>query len=301
MKSNKSNLKWLLLVALALIWGSSFILMKQGLKVFRPDQLAAIRISIACLASFPLIAGRIKTVPKVSLKYLAVVGFLGSGIPAFLFATAQTRINSSLAGMLNALTPMFTMLVGGFFFHSKFSSRQMLGVGVGFLGAAGLILVRADGGISSDAGYAALIVIACLFYGLSVNTIKTYLGGIDSILISGISLLFVGIPYSIFLLSSDFTYKLQHQPGAWTAFGFLCLLGLMGTALSNVLYFQMVKISSPLFASAVTYLIPIVALFWGIIDGEALNPLHLFAMLAILGGVFLISKQKVKSAVELKE
>ena len=177
--SNKSNIKWLLLVVLALIWGSSFILMKQGLKVFRPEQLAAIRISVACLASFPLILGRIKTIPKISLKYLAVVGFLGSGIPAFLFATAQTRINSSLAGMLNALTPMFTMLVGGFFFHSKFSGRQMLGVGIGFLGAAGLILVRADGGLSSDAGYAALIVIACLFYGLSVNTIKTYLSGID--------------------------------------------------------------------------------------------------------------------------
>ena len=294
MTIKKSNVKWLLLLALALIWGSSFILMKQGLKVFRPDQLAAIRISVACLASFPLIATRLKTVPRVSLKYILVVGLFGSAIPAFLFATAQTRINSSLAGMLNALTPMFTMLLGGFFFHSKFSGRQMLGVGIGFLGAAGLILVRSDGGLSSDAGYASLIVIACLFYGLSVNTIKTFLGNIESLLISGISLSFVGIPYAIYLLNTDFIDKLQHLPGAWHAFGLLCLLGLMGTALSNVLYFQMVKISSPLFASAVTYLIPVVALFWGFADGEALNPLHFIAMAGILGGVFLISNQKVK-------
>ncbi len=295
MTIKKSNVKWLLLLALALIWGSSFILMKQGLKVFRPDQLAAIRMSVACLASFPLIASRLKTVPRVSLKYILVVGLFGSAIPAFLFATAQTRINSSLAGMLNALTPMFTMLLGGFFFHSKFSGRQMLGVGIGFLGAAGLILVRSDGGLSSDAGYASLIVIACLFYGLSVNTIKTFLGNIESLLISGISLSFVGIPYAIYLLNTDFIDKLQHVPGAWHAFGLLCLLGLMGTALSNVLYFQMVKISSPLFASAVTYLIPVVALFWGFADGEALNPLHFIAMAGILAGVFLISNQKIKA------
>jgi len=295
MTIKKSNVKWLLLLALALIWGSSFILMKQGLKVFRPDQLAAIRIAIACLASFPLIASRLKTVPRVSLKYILVVGLFGSAIPAFLFATAQTRINSSLAGMLNALTPMFTMLLGGFFFHFKFTNRQMLGVGIGFLGAAGLILVRSDGGLSSDAGYASLIVIACLFYGLSVNTIKTFLGNIESLIISGISLSFVGIPYAIYLLNTDFIDKLQHVPGAWHSFGFICLLGLMGTALSNVLYFQMVKISSPLFASAVTYLIPVVALFWGFADGEALNPLHFIAMAGILGGVFLISNQKIKA------
>ncbi len=291
MSSNK-NLKWIFFVVLALIWGSSFILMKRGLKGFRPDQLAAIRMAVACFGSLPFLIGKIKTIPKSAYKYMLVVGLMGSGIPAFLFATAQTKINSSLAGMLNALTPMFTMLIGSFFFHSKFSSRQIAGVAIGFIGAAGLIFIRADGGISAEAGYAALIVIGTMCYGISVNTIKTFLAGIDSLVISAVSLLFVGVPYLVYLLSGDFIDRLQNQPGAWTAFGFIALLGLMGTALSNILYFQMVKISSPLFASAVAYFIPVVALGWGLLDGEAFNPLHLVAMGAILGGIFLISNQK---------
>ncbi len=286
--------KWFLLLALALIWGSSFILMKKGLHGFRPDQLAAIRMSVACVATFSIVFRRLKSVPLKSYKYMAVVGILGSGIPSFLFATAQTRINSSLAGMLNALTPLFTMIVGSFFFHTKFQGKQIAGVLVGFVGAAGLILIRSDGGLSADAGYASLIVIACLFYGLSVNTIKTYLGDIDSILISGIALLFVGIPALIYLFNTDFVDRLNTLPGAWQAFGCIALLGFMGTAVSNVLYFQMVKIASPLFASAVTYLIPVVALFWGMADGEGLNPLHVVAMGAILGGVALISSKSFK-------
>lgn len=293
MKRSDFPLKWVLLVLLALIWGSSFILMKKGLHAFRPEQVAAIRISIACLATFPLIAGKLKTLPRKSVPFIAVVGLVGSGIPAFLFATAQTRINSSLAGMLNGLTPVFTLLLGSLFFKTKFTGRQIAGVFTGFAGAAGLILVRADGYIGLDsAGYAVLILFATLGYGLSVNTIKTYLGDVNSFLISGVSLLFVGIPYLIFLLSSDFLLRLQTAEGAGVSFAAVATLGLIGTAVSNVLYFQMVKISSPLFASAVTYLIPVVALLWGFADGEELHPLHMLAMALILCGVALISRPK---------
>jgi drug/metabolite transporter (DMT)-like permease len=294
MKNEKEYpVKWILLILLALIWGSSFILMKKGLTAFAPDQVAAIRIGIACLATIPLVAGKMKELPRKSIPYIAVIGLFGSGIPAFLFATAQTRINSSLAGMLNGLTPLFTMLLGGIFFRTNFTSRQIAGVFVGFLGAAGLIFVRSDGQIGADSGYAFLIVIATLFYGLSVNTIKSHLGEVNSFVISGVSLMFVGIPYLIYLFATDFTYRLQHVEGAGTAFASVMLLGLMGTAVSNVLYFQMVKISSPLFASAVTYLIPVVALAWGLGDGEALHPIHLLAMGAILGGIALISRKPV--------
>jgi drug/metabolite transporter (DMT)-like permease len=289
-------IKWVLLTILAIVWGSSFILMKRGLTVFRPDQLAAIRMSVACFATFPFIWKRLGTIPKQKLKYLSIVGIFGSGIPAFLFATAQTRINSSLAGMLNGLTPVFTMLVGSLFFHSKFTSRQIIGVFIGLLGASGLILLRSDGGLSADFGYAILIVIATLCYGISVNTIKTFLSNIDSITISGAGLLFVGIPYVIYLFSTDFVSRFEAYPKAWEAFGYIATLSLFGTALSGVLYFQLVKISSPLFASVVTYFIPIVALIWGIADGEKLNPFHLLAMVAILGGVTLIStRPKLKA------
>lgn len=286
-----------MLFVLALIWGSSFILMKRGLVAFRPDQVSSIRMLVACLASLPLGFSRLKNLKFEHAKYMSVVGVVGSGIPAFLFATAQTRISSYLAGMLNALTPVFTLMLGSLFFHSKFTPRQIAGVTIGFIGAAGLVFVRSGGGISSDAGFAFLIVIATCCYGISVNTIKTFLTGQDTLLISSVSLLVVGIPYGAYLFTTDFLHRLITMPEAPTAFACLATLSIFGTALSNVLYFQLVKTSGPLFASAVTYIMPIVALFWGMLDGEPFHPLHLLAMLAILGGVGLINwKDKVKSS-----
>lgn len=289
--SSKANLKWIMLALLALIWGSSFILMKQGLKGFRPDQVAAIRMLVACIATLPMGLPRFKTLTFDKARYMAVVGLVGSGIPAFLFATAQTRISSYLAGMLNALTPVFTMVLGLIFFRSKFTWMQMLGVFIGFIGAAGLILIRSGGGISSDVFYALLIVVATCCYGISVNTIKSFLAGQDTLLISSVSLLVVGIPYGIYLFTTDFLDRFHTVPGAWWAFGCLATLSVFGTALSNILYFHLVKISGPLFASAVTYLMPVVALAWGLFDNEVYHPLHLVAFLAILAGVMLINRK----------
>lgn len=288
MKQNP-NLKWVYLIALALIWGSSFILMKHGLKVYRPDQLAAIRITVASIATMCFVGTRITTVPRRLIPYLLVVGLMGSGIPAFLFATAQTHIESSLAGMLNGLTPVFTLLIGGVLFRTRFRAVQVIGVLLGFIGASALIFFRDEGGLTTGAAYASLIVIATFCYGMSVNTIKAKLGELDSILISGASLLMVGVPYCIYLFCTDFPQRFTAVPGGVAAFGFIALLALMGTAVSNVLYFQMVKISSPLFASACTYLIPVVAMGWGMMEGEQLRPLHILSMLLILGGVGLIS------------
>lgn len=281
--------RWLMLGLLALIWGSSFILMKQGLLVYTPGQVAGIRMSVAAMASFVFALRRLKNLDYSKVKYMAVVGWIGSGIPAFLFATAQTRISSYLAGMLNALTPVFTLLLGSLFFRSKFRSVQVSGVLIGFIGAAGLIFVRSGGGLNSEAAFAALIVIATCCYGISVNTIKSFLGGQDALLISAVALFLVGIPYAIYLFSTDFLHRLFEVPGGMKAFVSLALLSVFGTAVSNVLYFRLVKVSGPLFASAVTYLMPVIALGWGLADGEQLHPLHLLAMLLILAGVGLIS------------
>ncbi len=283
--------KWVMLILLTLIWGSSFILMKRGLVGFRPDQVAAIRMTVACLASLPFAFSKLKTVKWEHAKYMAVVGAVGSGIPAFLFATAQTRISSYLAGMLNALTPVFTLMLGTLFFHSKFTTRQTIGVLIGFVGAAGLVFIRSGGGINSDMFYAFLIVIATCCYGISVNTIKTFLSGQETLVISSVSLLVVGIPYGTYLFTTDFLDRFSTVPGAPMAFLSLATLSIFGTALSNVLYFQLVKTSGPLFASAVTYLMPIIALGWGLLDGEVLHPLHLVALSAILGGVMLINRR----------
>ena len=160
---------------------------------------------------------------------------------------------------------------------------------IGFICAAVLVFVRLGGGLSADAGFAFLIVIATCCYGISVNTIKTFLSGQDTLLISSVSLLAVGIPYGLYLFTTDFVERLFTLPEAGVAFASLATLSIFGTALSNILYFQLVKTAGPLFASAVTYLMPVIALAWGMADGETLHPIHLFAMMAILAGVGLIS------------
>lgn len=285
----RKSLKWIYLILLSLIWGSSFILMKRGLISFQPDQLASIRMMVACFATLPLIAGKLKDIPSEKWKYIAIVGVFGSGIPALLFATAQTHVSSSVAGMLNGLTPVFTLLIGAVIFKLRFNLYQKLGVAVGFIGAATLVFVRADGSIEFKFFYAALIVLATLFYGLSVNTIKGKLSSINSLVISGAGLLFVGIPYSVYLFSTDFLERFSTMPEAEFSFACICTLALFGTAVSNYLYFQLVKIAGPLFASIVTYLIPIVAMCWGFADGERVNGFQILAMVAILGGVGLIA------------
>ena len=289
---NAKNTKWIFLTALSLIWGSSFILMKRGLIYFPPDQVAALRMVVACTVAFPFCFRQFSKIEKSRWKYIAVVGIFGSGLPAILFTTAQTKVNSSLAGMLNSLTPVFTMVIASFFFRTKYTTLQIAGVISGFLGAAALVLINAQGTISSESEYALLIVLATVFYGISVNTIKAHLSEINSFVISGFALLFVAIPYGIYLFSTDFVHRLNTIPSAWFGFTFIAILAIMGTAVSNILYFQLVKIASPLFASAVTYLIPIVALVWGFADGETLNILHIPAMMAILGGIALISYRK---------
>jgi drug/metabolite transporter (DMT)-like permease len=285
----KKSLKWIYLILLSLIWGSSFILMKRGLISFRPDQLASIRMMVACFATLPLIARKLKDIPGEKWKYIIVVGVFGSGLPALLFATAQTHVNSSVAGMLNGLTPVFTLLIGAAIFKLRFNLFQKLGVAVGFIGAAALVFLRADGSIEFKFFYAALIVLATLFYGLSVNTIKGKLSSINSLVISGVGLLFVGIPYTVYLFSTDFLERFHTMPQANFSFACICTLALFGTAVSNYLYFQLVKIAGPLFASIVTYLIPIVAMCWGFADGETINGVQVLAMVAILGGVGLIA------------
>jgi drug/metabolite transporter (DMT)-like permease len=290
----KKSLKWIYLILLSLIWGSSFILMKRGLISFRPDQLASIRMMVACFATLPLIARKLKDIPGEKWKYIIVVGVFGSGLPALLFATAQTHVSSSVAGMLNGLTPVFTLLIGAAIFKLRFNLFQKLGVAVGFIGAAALVFVRADGSIEFKFFYAALIVLATLFYGLSVNTIKGKLSSINSLVISGAGLLFVGIPYTVYLFSTDFLERFNTMPQASFSFACICTLALFGTAVSNYLYFQLVKIAGPLFASIVTYLIPIVAMCWGFADGETINGVQVLAMVAILGGVGLIAVKPKK-------
>lgn len=285
---------WIILFILALTWGSSFILMKQGLKVFSGLQLGALRLSIAfiCLSVFGIPA--ILRLKRQYVIPVLIVGVLGNGLPAFMFATAQTKLESSQAGILNGLTPFFAFIVGWLFFGLKPNLRSGLGVLLGFIGAAGLIISKTGLNLNMDFKYSMLLVLATFFYGVSANTIRHKCVGLKPVEISGMALSFIGIPAIITLFSLGFTETMETKEGAWTALGFVAVLAVFGTALAVVLFNKLLQDTSALFGSSVTYLMPLVAVVWGVLDGEKLLPIQGLFGLLILSGIYLVNYQPKK-------
>ncbi len=278
---------WLALLLLGLVWGSSYIIIKKGLEVYNPVQLACLRISISALAFLPIAIKRLNKVDWSKLRYLLVVGFAGSFIPAFLFAFAQTKISSSMTGVLSSLTPLFTLTTGILLFRAPMIWAKVLGVLVGLAGALLLLLFDNTSGASGTLVYGLLVVLASLLYSLSANTVSYYLREVPALTISAVSFGIIGIPATIFLGTSGFFTVLQTAPGAWTALGYICILALFGTVLASILFFRLVQITSAVFASMVSYLIPLVAVLWGLLDGEVISMYHFMGMALILTGVYL--------------
>ncbi|MBX0292518.1 DMT family transporter [Hymenobacter sp. HSC-4F20] len=289
---------WGLLLLLASIWGTSFILMKKGLLVFSPLELGATRVSVAALLLLPFALRHIGKVERSRFKWLLLSGVVGTLIPAFLFAYAETRLASGLAGVLNALTAVFTLVVGAAFFGQKLTGLRTLGIGLGLVGTIVLILLGGSGGDATPSGesnawYGLYIVLATLGYGVSVNVIKNRLHGIPSVAVTGLLLLFIGGPALAYLLvGTQFLFKLAHTPGAWVAFGYIALLATMSTAVAMVLFNKLIQSSTALFAASNTYLVPIMALGWGLLDGESFNLWHLLGMGIILLSVFIIHRAR---------
>jgi len=283
---------FLILILLAVIWGSSFILMKRGLEHFSPPQVASIRLTVAFLCLFPFVFRDFKRIPKSKWKFIAVSGIFGNGIPAYLFTAAQTVVSSALAGILNSLTPFFTMLLGYIFFQTKFSVMRIAGVIIGLAGAVYLILMNSGGQLSADIPHILLIVLATVGYATSVNVIRHKLSEVNSKHIAGFALLFAGPPSAIYLFSTDFIERLSSGSPAVISFMYVCLLAIFGTAVSIVIFNYLIKISSALFAASCTYLIPLVAILWGYADHEALGISLFIGMALILFGVYLISRKK---------
>jgi drug/metabolite transporter (DMT)-like permease len=280
-----------ILLLLAFVWGSSFILMKIGLKSFSPEQAGALRIVLASLVLFPISIGQLKNLQKKDLKSLLIAGFIGSFFPAFLFMKAETQINSSLAGMLNSLTPVFTLLVGMLFHQTVFRWVQGLRLLLGLAGATGLILAGDGFNIGTVNGYVFYIVLATCFYAISINQIKAKLSHLTGLQVTSLSFLFIGPVALIFLLTTNFApvWASPEWPVHLLA---LATLGIVGTALAMILMNSLVRHSSAVAASSVTYVIPIFAILWGVLDGEKVTLLHLFCMGFILSGVYLISLKK---------
>jgi drug/metabolite transporter (DMT)-like permease len=292
--SDNRNLKaFVLLIVLSLIWGTSFILIKQGLKVFAPSEVATLRVSAAFLFLLPVALTRLKGLKLDDYKTLLVSGLLGIFIPAFLFSTAQTRIDSSVAGVLNTLSPICTMIIGAIFFGQRFRGWAIVGTLIGLGGTVMLMLSRDGSSVTGINYYSLLIVAACLMYGSNLNWVKFKIHGLPALTITSVSILLIGPLALTYLFGfTSFTEKLRTVEGAWTSFGFVVLLGCMSTAVATYLFNALVKITTPLFASSVTYLMPIVSVAWGLLDGEKLYAGHYIGMVAILGGVYLANRKR---------
>ncbi len=285
-----TTLKWLLLLFLALVWGSSFILIKKGLLGLSPLQLGSLRIIFS--AVFLLVIGfkSLTEIKHTQWKYIALTSLFGTFIPAFLFAIAQTQISSSVSSILNSLTPLNTLILGGILFGLTIKRKQTIGVIVGLIGTTLLIVNGALHHPNQNYGYTILVLMATLCYATNVNLIKKYLSDVKPLSITTGNFLVMLLPALVVLFTTNFTQVMYHSE-VTTAMLYVIILGVVGTGIANILFYKLIQISSPVFATQVTYLIPIVAFFWGLLDHESLTIVQAIGAFIILIGVYLSSKK----------
>ncbi|MCB9185360.1 MAG: DMT family transporter [Flavobacteriales bacterium] len=278
---------WLLLLLIGTIWGSSFILMKKGLVVFSATQIAALRMGLAWVVTLPFLLPRFREIKNKEWLILLSVGLFGNGIPAFLFAYAQTKLDSSLTGMLNSLVPILTMVFGLLLFGLRTWTLQVIGLVIGFIGA--LMLIVMPGGISGFQPEALLVVFASACYAFNLNMVRKFLPTMPSMLITSGSFLWVGPLCIIYLFSTDFLQRLDYEH-ALQSFSAIAILAIVGTTLAVLMFNRLIQSGGALFASMVTYIVPVVAILWGVLDGEQVSGWSVLGVLIILAGVHLVQK-----------
>lgn len=287
---------WSLLLVLAMIWGTSFILIKKSLIAFSPVEVGSLRILAAGCVLLPLSIPRFKGINFRQLKWLFVSGATGSMIPAVLFALAQTQLDSSVSGALNALTPIFVLLMGALLFGQKIRKESLLGILIGFAGTI-ILVISGSGGELGELNLGVFLIIAATFcYGLNVNIIKYKLPGISPLSIAAISLVCM-VPMAGGLLWGFTEIAQISSRGVEWEYSLAAVvgLGIVATGFALILFNRLVQLTNPVFTSTVTYIIPIVALFWGTLDGEKLQLIQLIGMAAVIIGVY-IANRKVRAA-----
>ena len=290
---DKNIKKWVYLILLSIIWGSSYILIKKGLVGLKPLQLGSIRIIITTAILLLFGWKELKSIPMASWKWIAFTGFFGTFFPSFFFAFAETVIDSSVAAVLNGMTPLFTLLIGVFFFGSFFKWGKILGVIIGFGGT--LILVSNEFTINTgtNSWYTFLVVFAAFCYAMNVNVIKYKLNMVSPIGIALGNFLSILVPSLLILTFSDFPWEeVIYKNKVTTSLGYVFILALLGTAIAKVMFNELVSISSPVFSISITYLLPIVAIGWGVLDGEIFKIVQWLGCILILCGVYLVTDKK---------
>tara|TARA_B100001173_G_scaffold253539_1_gene224997 strand:- start:14 stop:892 length:879 start_codon:yes stop_codon:yes gene_type:complete len=283
--------KWFYLIILSIIWGSSFILIKKGLIGLEASQLGSLRIIFSSLIIFLFAWKKIFDIKIFEWKWIIISAFLGSFFPAFLFAFAETQIDSSVASILNSIVPLNTLILGMIIFKIKSTVRQVIGVLIGFFGTYLLISSGVIINPNQNYYYAGLVILCSFLYALNVNIIKKYLQHLSAITITVGHFSVIIIPALIVFLFSDFRFESLKNPETKISIIYVFILALFGTALAKIFFNKLIKISSPVFASSVTYSMLVVSIFWGIIDGEKFSIDQLIATLIIILGVVLTNKQ----------
>ncbi|NPA67056.1 MAG: DMT family transporter [Chlorobi bacterium] len=283
--------QWLLLIFVSFIWGTSFILMKRSLESFTEIQVGSFRILFASVFMLPVLLKRYKKFKKKHIKPLLTVSFIGNFFPAILFAKAQTGISSSLAAMLNTLFPITAVITGTLFYGLKFKKNKIAGTIVGLIGALGLASGNGTDFSDNNNMYALYVIVAVIFYAVSLNEIKSKLKDTDGITITAFAFAITGPFAGITLMFTDLQTSFA-KPEALKDLMYIALLAFGSSAVAVSLFYLLLDYVDIVFASLTTYIIPIFAIFWGIFDGEKISFMQIFYMLIIFAGVYLVNKNK---------
>lgn len=280
---------WSIFLILSFVWGSSFILMKEGMRSLSEYQVASVRIASAGLALLPVALRKIAALSLRQWGLIFLSGLLGSFFPAYLFCIAETRIDSSLVGFLNAFTPIFTILIGIIIFKNHLGRNKFPGVIIGFAGMTVIFLARSAGDLG-HLGFSALVILATLSYAMNVNMVNRYLKDTGSLTIASVALSSLSIPAILILVCTGFFSLPLMEKEMAVSLSASLTLGILGTAVATVLFYMMLKRAGPVFSSMVTYGIPFIALFWGLIAGENISTLQIGGLIILLAGVYMATK-----------
>jgi drug/metabolite transporter (DMT)-like permease len=287
----KGFLNWFIFIVLSVIWGSSFVLMKEGLLHLSAYQVASLRIVFSGIVLLPTALKYFRTIPKDKIGIIFLSGLLGSLLPAYLFCIAEEGIDSALAGTLNSLTPIFVIITGALFFKSKATANKVLGIVISFTGSILLLLSKGHMQENQNLLYISYVVLATAFYGINVNMVHRHLSQIGSLKIAALALTLNAIPAAIVLIATGYFNLSFSDKGVLLSTGAAALLGIFGTAVASVIFYMLVKRAGAIFASMVTYGIPVVAIIWGVIYKEEVGWKQVLCLILILAGVYVANRK----------
>jgi len=302
-----STSNWFILVLLSVIWGCSFIFMKKGLDTFSWDVVASMRLSFSCIATLPILIFYHKKIKRSEIKYYAITGFFGSGLPAFCFTFAQTHIESGISGVLNSMTPVFVFILGVLFFGVRFEKLKLLGLIIALSGSVVLVIFDETESGQSNILYALPVFLATISYAISANSVKRFLQNAHPLAMGAVGFQMIGIPSIIYLLTTKFWLQ-SEAPHFVLSVSSIAALSILGTVTASIVFYALIQRTDSIFGSLVSYLIPVVAIILGLLDGEKLLPYHFAGMLLILIGVYIINtqmpfmfrKRKIQPTVEME-